>query len=124
MPSAIPNPRRGTRFSSSRRAVPVTARTALIDALESPNFDAGSASALLARLESDGFIDGDEALDLTAAGEALHRSLREYISAPAARLLSQFDIRDIETTVRTLQALTARAAEGLSSLRSDPPSPR
>ena len=69
-------------------------------------------------------IEGDEALDLTAAGEALHRSLREYVAAPAARLLSQFDVRDIETTVRTLQALTARAAEELSSLRSDLPSPR
>lgn len=101
---------------------PRYARTALIDALEGPNFDAGSARELLARLDSDGVIGGDEAVDLTAAGEALHRSLREYIAAPTARLLSQFDARDIETTVRTLQTITARAAEEVSSLRSDPPS--
>ena len=95
---------------------PSCARTALIDALEGPNFDAGSARVLLARLESDGLIDGDDALCLTAAGEALHRGLREYIAAPSVRLLSQFDLGDLETTVRTLQGITARAAEELSSL--------
>ena len=47
---------------------------------------------------------------LTADGLALHRSLREYIGGPTARLLGQFDIHDIETTVRTLQAVTKRAA--------------
>jgi hypothetical protein len=50
-------------------------------------------------------------VDLTPEGEALHRSLREYIAGPAVRLLSQFDLHDIETTVRTLQAITKRAAE-------------
>ena len=40
-----------------------------------------------------------------------YQSLREYIAGPAAQLLSQFDVRDIETTVRTLQAITKRAAE-------------
>lgn len=42
--------------------------------------------------------------------EELHRSLREYVAGPATRLLSQFGIHDIETTVRTLQAITERAA--------------
>jgi len=48
-------------------------------------------------------------VDLTPEGEALHRSLREYIAGPTVRLLSQFDLHDIETTVRTLQAITKRA---------------
>jgi hypothetical protein len=35
----------------------------------------------------------------------LHRSLREYIAGPAARLPGQFGLDDAETTVRALQAL-------------------
>ena len=45
----------------------------------------------------------------------LHCSLREYIAGPTTQLLSQFDIHDIETTVRTLQAITRRAADDSSS---------
>jgi hypothetical protein len=41
----------------------------------------------------------------------VHRRLREYIIGPTTELLSQFDVDDIETTVRTLQAITKRAAE-------------
>jgi hypothetical protein len=57
---------------------------------------------------------GDAELDLTAEGEALHRSLRDYIAGPTVRLLSQFDVDDVETTIRTLQAITARAEEELT----------
>jgi DNA-binding MarR family transcriptional regulator len=81
----------------------------------SPNLNADSARELLARLEAEGLIRGDIHVDLTAEGEALHRSLREYISGPTARLLGYFDIHDIETTVRTLQAITKRAAEESSA---------
>ena len=81
----------------------------------SPNLNADSTRELLARLQADGLIRGDAYLDLTAEGQALHRSLREYIAGPATRLLSQFDIHDIETTVRTLQAITRRAAEESSA---------
>jgi hypothetical protein len=77
----------------------------------SPDLDADSTRELLARLEADGLIHGAERIDLTDEGSALHRSLREYISGPTIRLLSQFDIHDVETTVRTLQAIT-RQAEG------------
>jgi DNA-binding MarR family transcriptional regulator len=90
---------------------PGLAREALTQDLGgSRNLDADSARELLARLEADGLIRGEAALDLTAEGEALHRSLREYIAGPTTRLLSQFDIHDIETTVRTLRAITERAA--------------
>jgi hypothetical protein len=89
---------------------PGLSRDALSRDLEgSPNLDAGSTRALLARLEAEGLIRGGAQVDLTAEGATLHRSLREHVAAPTARLLSQFDIHDIETTVRTLQAITKRA---------------
>jgi DNA-binding MarR family transcriptional regulator len=91
---------------------PGLSRQALSQQLErSRNLNAGSTRELLARLEAEGLIRGGSHVDLTAEGEALHRSLREYVAGPAARLLSQFDLHDIETTVRTLQAITKRAAE-------------
>ena len=93
---------------------PGLARTALSDDLEgSRTLNAASTRELLARLEAEGLIRGDANVDLTAEGEALHRSLREYIAGPRDELLSQFDIDDIETTVRTLQAITERATQGL-----------
>ncbi len=91
---------------------PGLSREELSQLLEgSPNLDADSTRELLARLEADGLISGDEKVDLTDEGSAFHRSLREYISGPTTRLLSQFDIDDIETTVRTLQAITRRAEQ-------------
>jgi DNA-binding MarR family transcriptional regulator len=70
-----------------------------------------SVRELLARLEADGLIQGDDEVELSAEGEALHRSLRGDIAARSARLLGQFPAEDVETTVRTLQAITERAAE-------------
>jgi hypothetical protein len=94
---------------------PGLAREAVSADLEgSRTLNAESTRQLLARLEADGLIHGDVDLDLTADGETLHRSLRDYIAGPTVRLLSQFDLDDVETTVRTLQAITARAEEGLT----------
>ena len=94
---------------------PALDREALSRDLEgSPNLDAGSTSQLLARLEADGLIRGDAEVDLTTAGEAVHRSLRESIAGPRNALLSEFAVEDVETTVRTLQAITARAEEQLA----------
>jgi hypothetical protein len=94
---------------------PGLSRAELSDVLAaSPNLTAESTRALLARLEAEGLIRGGARVDLTADGQALHRSLREYIGGPTARLLGQFDIHDIETTVRTLQAVTKRAADELA----------
>src|SRR5215469_530866 len=76
---------------------------------------------LLARLEADGLIQGGAQVDLTPEGANLHKSLREYIAGPTVRLLSQFDIHDIETTVRTLQEITRRAeAESSASAGGQP----
>jgi hypothetical protein len=94
---------------------PGLAREALSADLEgSRTLNADSTRELLARLEAEGLIRGDAKLDLTAEGETLHRSLRDHIAGPTVRLLSQFDVDDVETTVRTLQAITARAEEELT----------
>jgi DNA-binding MarR family transcriptional regulator len=77
----------------------------------SRNLDSASAEDVLAKLAAEGLITGDAEVSLTAQGTARHRSLREYVSAPTARLLAQFDLGDIETTVRTVQAITKRAFE-------------
>jgi DNA-binding MarR family transcriptional regulator len=93
---------------------PGLAREALTtDLAGSRTLNADSTRELLARLEAEGLIRGDAEVDLTPDGEALHRSLREYIAGPTAELLGQFDPDDIQTTMRTLQAITDRAAERL-----------
>ena len=100
------------------RAAVVGVRTAfdVARALEgSRNLDAKSTQELLARLEAEGLIRGDTEVDLTVEGKAMHQSLREYIAGPTIRLLGQFDIQDIETTVRTMQAITRLAEEESSS---------
>jgi DNA-binding MarR family transcriptional regulator len=95
---------------------PKLAREALSRELEgSRSLNADSTRALLARLEAEGLIRGDAELDLTAEGETLHRSLREYIAGPTAELLGQFDADDVQTTIRTLQAIAERAAEELAA---------
>lgn len=94
---------------------PGLARDELIGVLESPSFDADSARELLSRLQADGLIRGDAEVDLTDEGKALHGQLREYIAGPTVELLSQFDVGDIATTVRTLQAITKRAEERLAA---------
>jgi hypothetical protein len=94
---------------------PGLSRDALSRDLEgSPTLDADSTRELLARLEADGLIVGGAQVDLTPEGMAQYQSLREYIAGPTTRLLSQFDIHDIETTVRTMQEIT-KLAEAESS---------
>jgi hypothetical protein len=88
---------------------PAYPRANLTQLLEGPGFDAASAESLVGHLQADGLVHGDAELDLTPAGEAQYQSLREHISGPSVQLLSQLDIHDIETTVRTLQAITTRA---------------
>jgi DNA-binding MarR family transcriptional regulator len=94
---------------------PGLAREALSRDLEdSRTLNAHSTRELLARLEAEGLIRGDREVDLTDAGEALYRSLRDYIAGPTAELLGQFDAAEVQTTIRTLQAIAERAAEELA----------
>src|SRR5262249_1940674 len=86
-------------------------REALTEQLESSRtMTPDSTRELLARLEADGLIRGDGRIDLTADGQALFEDLRAYIAGPTVELLSQFELGDLETTVRTLQAIAERAA--------------
>ncbi|GAB2835462.1 hypothetical protein GCM10027176_44750 [Actinoallomurus bryophytorum] len=95
---------------------PGLARQELRERLEgSRTLDPESVRELLARLEADDLIRGDAEVDLTAEGQALHRGLREHIAVPTARLLGRFPADDIETTIRTLQAITERATEELAA---------
>lgn len=95
---------------------PGMGRQALSTELEgSRTLTPDSVRELLARLEADGLIRGSSAVDLTAAGEALFRSLRDYVTGSTAGLLGRFPAEDVETTVRTLQAITERAAEELAA---------
>ena len=80
------------------------------DLASSRALNADSTRALLARLEAEGLIRGDREVELTDEGRALHASLREYVAIPRDRLLREFDVEDIETTVRTLRAIADRAA--------------
>ena len=101
---------------------PGLSRDALSRDLEgSPTLDADSTRELLARLDADGLIQGGARVGLTPEGTALHQSLRDYIAGPTTRLLSQFDIHDIETTVRTLQEITKRAEAEASALTGGQP---
>lgn len=94
---------------------PALDRTALSEELAgSRTLNADSVRELLARLEAAGLIHGGTTISLTAEGQALHRSLSEYIAAPRIRLLSQFSIDDVDTTVRTMQAIADRAAEEMA----------
>ena len=95
---------------------PGLAREALLRDLEnSRELGADSAREAIAGLETNGLIRGEAELDFTDEGEAFYRSLREYVTGPTIQLLSQFDIHNIETTVRTLQAITERATEDSGS---------
>lgn len=91
---------------------PGLSRQDLVSDLEgSMNVPAGSVPGLLSRLQDEGLISGTDQVGLTPQGEELYRGLREYVVTPTARLLGQFDPSDIETTVRTLQSVTSRAAQ-------------
>jgi len=90
---------------------PGAPREALVEDLEASRNVAAPVVELLARLERDDLTRGRAEIDLTDEGEVLYTDLREYVIGPTVRLLDQFKIEDIETTVRTLQAITERASE-------------
>ncbi len=95
---------------------PHVARSSLVRDLEgSRGLDTDSTRTLLARLALDGLITGDDAVELTEEGRALFESLRDHVLGATVDLLGQCDLRDVETTVRTLKAITRRAREGVES---------
>lgn len=95
---------------------PTLERGTLLSLLgRSRTLSAELAQQLLPRLEAEGLIGGESEVELTAAGQALHRSLSEYVAAARDELLGEFDLADVETTVRTIQAIGDRAAEQAAS---------
>jgi hypothetical protein len=58
---------------------------------------------------SGGPADGDPRIALTAAGDDLQGRIRASLAAGTGELIAPFDPRDVETTIRTLTALTERA---------------
>jgi hypothetical protein len=100
---------------------PGLSRHALTSDLEgSPTLNPDSVRELLAQLQAEGLIHGDTEVDLTTEGQRRFSDLQEYVSRATAELLDEFELDDIDTTVRTLRAITERAAEDLSTAASQP----
>jgi hypothetical protein len=86
---------------------PRVARRSLVRDLEgSRGLDAESIRTLLTRLAVDGLIAGDDAVNLTEQGMVFFEALREHVLRATVNLLGKFDLSDVETTVRTLRAIT------------------
>ena len=87
------------------------ARPALVDALAAGGkVQPVDAEPLLRTLTADRLVAGTEFLSLTDAGRRSFEELRQYVIAPTIRLLSQFELADVETTIRTLREITVRAS--------------
>jgi hypothetical protein len=73
--------------------------------------DLWTAQELAASLISSGVLaEADGAVRLSLRGEELRRKINGSVSAVTATLLAPLDGADVETTIRTLQEVTARAA--------------
>jgi len=93
------------------QAEPV-ARAAVVDGLAAGGkVQPIEAEPLLRSLEADGLVEGGDVLSLTDAGRSYFGELRQYVLIPTTRLLGQFELVDIETTIRTLREITARAQQ-------------
>jgi DNA-binding MarR family transcriptional regulator len=91
-------------------------RHSLVRDLEgSPRLDTESASALLAQLATEGLIAGDDVIELTDEGRVFFESLQDHVLGATVNLLGQFDLSDVETTVRTCKAIMRRAQEEAQS---------
>jgi DNA-binding MarR family transcriptional regulator len=87
----------------------------LSDAL---SLDGPAAAALAGSLQTAGLIheferdaSGGPVVELTAAGAALLDRILGSVARVTAELTAPFDAADIETTIRTLQAVTERARQ-------------
>jgi hypothetical protein len=95
---------------------PHVARSSLVRDLEgSPRLDRDTTDALLTQLAADGLVAGDDAVQLTEEGRVFFESLRDHVLGATVNLLGQFDLNDVETTVRTCKAIMRRAREEAES---------
>ena len=73
--------------------------------------DLWTAQELAVSLISSGVLaEADGAVRLSPRGEELRRKINGSVSAVTTTLLAPLDGADVETTIRTLQEITARAA--------------
>ncbi len=86
------------------------------DLSDTMDLDGPAAAALLDGIVAAGLMHevsdpagGDARITLTPAGEDLQRRIRASLAAGTGELIAPFDPEDIETTIRTLNALTERA---------------
>lgn len=87
-------------------------RAAVVDGLTAGGKVAPvDAEPLLRELEAHGMIEGGDVLSLTDSGRSSFTELRQYVIAPTIRLLGQFELADVETTIGTLREITSRAQE-------------
>lgn len=105
------SPARWYALKLTAQAEPV-ARAVVVDGLAAGGkVQPVDAEPLLRALEADGLVEGGDVLSLTDAGRSYFAQLREYVITPTVRLLGQFELADVETTIRTLREITARARE-------------
>jgi DNA-binding MarR family transcriptional regulator len=89
----------------------------VLDLSDALALDKPAAAALADSLRTAGLIHDLErdaaggVVELTAAGAALQDRLRRSAGRLGAELVAPFDASDIETTIRTLQAVTERARQ-------------
>lgn len=85
------------------------------DLSDTMDLDGPAAAALLAEIVAAGLMHevadpaGGARIALTAAGGDLQGRIRAALAVGTGELIAPFDPRDIETTIRTLTALTERA---------------
>jgi DNA-binding MarR family transcriptional regulator len=104
-------PNRWYALKLTAQAEPI-ARAAVVDGLVAGGkVQPVDAEPLLRALEADGLIEGDDVVSLTESGRGYFAQLREYVITPTIRLLGQFELADVETTIRTLREITTRARE-------------
>lgn len=104
-------PDRWYALKLTAQAEPI-ARAAVVDGLAAGGkVRPVDAEPLLRGLEADGLLEGGDVLSLTDAGRAYFAELRQYVITPTIRLLGQFELADVETTIRTLREIAARARE-------------
>jgi hypothetical protein len=90
----------------------------LVDWLD---LDTQSAGQLADGLAADGLVTaGDGAVEITADGARLRKTVVGLISAVSAPLYEQLSPSDVETTVRTLRGLSAGARAAMAGGRAQP----
>lgn len=108
---------RGTRpdrwyaLKLTAQAEPITRAAVVDDLAAGGKVQPVDAEHLLRALEADDLVEGGDVLSLTESGRSYFAELRQYVITPTIRLLGQSELGDVETTIRTLREITARARE-------------